>query len=150
LAAGMKMAVFWVIVSCSVIEVHWHFRGACCIHHHGSARLLPGCTAKQPRKQPSSKFYLTVDFFLSLCFFPLPNVCTASIQQTIHIKCKHYVKRRKNNLDYIMNIYSVSLLLKIRGFLTFENEEKCLKFKHSATVSGEICIWQLWNTLKLT
>jgi hypothetical protein len=29
----MKMAVFWVVAPCSLVEVYWHFRGACCLYH---------------------------------------------------------------------------------------------------------------------
>jgi hypothetical protein len=29
----MKMAVFWFVAPCSLIEVYWRFRGACCSHH---------------------------------------------------------------------------------------------------------------------
>jgi hypothetical protein len=32
-AASMKMAVFWDVVPCSLVEVHWRFRSACCFHH---------------------------------------------------------------------------------------------------------------------
>jgi hypothetical protein len=28
------MAVIWVVVPCSVVEVHQHFRGVYCLHHH--------------------------------------------------------------------------------------------------------------------
>jgi hypothetical protein len=28
-----KMAVFWVVALCSLVEVYGHFRGACCLHH---------------------------------------------------------------------------------------------------------------------
>lgn len=31
-----NIAIFWVVVPCSWAEVHWHFRGACCICHQGS------------------------------------------------------------------------------------------------------------------
>jgi hypothetical protein len=31
----MKMAVFWVVVTCSLVEVYRRFRGACCLHHQG-------------------------------------------------------------------------------------------------------------------
>jgi hypothetical protein len=34
LAAGsMKMAVLWDVEPCSLLEVYWHFRGACYLHH---------------------------------------------------------------------------------------------------------------------
>jgi hypothetical protein len=29
----MKMAVFWVVAQCSLVEVYQRFRGACCLHH---------------------------------------------------------------------------------------------------------------------
>jgi hypothetical protein len=33
-AASMKMAVFWVLVPCSLVELYRRFRGAFCLHHH--------------------------------------------------------------------------------------------------------------------
>jgi hypothetical protein len=30
---SMKMAVFWVIVPCSLVEVYQCFRGPCCLHY---------------------------------------------------------------------------------------------------------------------
>jgi hypothetical protein len=35
-AASMKMAVFWIVVPCSLVEVYQCFRGACYFHHHGN------------------------------------------------------------------------------------------------------------------
>jgi hypothetical protein len=29
-ASYLKMTVFWVVAPCSLVEVYWHFRGACC------------------------------------------------------------------------------------------------------------------------
>jgi hypothetical protein len=34
-AASMKMAVFWVVAPCSLVEIYRRFRGACCIHIQG-------------------------------------------------------------------------------------------------------------------
>jgi hypothetical protein len=31
----MKMAAFWVVVLCSLVEIYRHFRGAFCFHHEG-------------------------------------------------------------------------------------------------------------------
>jgi hypothetical protein len=31
----MKMAVFWVVVPCSLVEVYRRFRGPCCFHNQG-------------------------------------------------------------------------------------------------------------------
>jgi hypothetical protein len=35
MAASMKMAVFWVVAPCSLVEVNRRFRDACCLHHQG-------------------------------------------------------------------------------------------------------------------
>jgi hypothetical protein len=29
----MKMAVFWDVAQCSLVEAYRPFRGACCLHH---------------------------------------------------------------------------------------------------------------------
>jgi hypothetical protein len=58
----MKMAVFWVVAPCSLVEVYQRFRGPCCLHHQGDpsfhpwnvGKLLPDYTELQPRRQPSS------------------------------------------------------------------------------------------------
>jgi hypothetical protein len=52
-AVSTKMAVFWVIALCSLVEVYQRFRGLCCLHHQGDA-LMIDYTALQPRRQPSS------------------------------------------------------------------------------------------------
>jgi hypothetical protein len=31
----MKMAVFWVVAPCSLVEVYQRFRRLCCLHHQG-------------------------------------------------------------------------------------------------------------------
>jgi hypothetical protein len=53
MAASMKMADFWVVAPCSLVEVYQRFRGPCCLHHQGN-RLDDGDhTALQPRRQLS-------------------------------------------------------------------------------------------------
>jgi hypothetical protein len=32
----MKIAVFWVVAPCSLVEVYQRFRGPCCLHHQGA------------------------------------------------------------------------------------------------------------------
>jgi hypothetical protein len=66
-AATMKIAVFWVVAPCSLVEVYQRFRGACCLHHRPNDRgskhiwnvgkLLQDYTALQPRRQPPSLLY---------------------------------------------------------------------------------------------
>jgi hypothetical protein len=34
----MKMAVFWVLVTCSLVQVYQRFGGPCCLHHQGDDR----------------------------------------------------------------------------------------------------------------
>jgi hypothetical protein len=31
----MKMAVLWVVATCSLVEVYQRFRGPCCFHDQG-------------------------------------------------------------------------------------------------------------------
>jgi hypothetical protein len=33
----LKIAVFWVVAPCSLVEVYQRFRGPCCLHHQGDA-----------------------------------------------------------------------------------------------------------------
>jgi hypothetical protein len=59
-----KMAVFWALAPCSLVEVNQRFRGPCRLHHQGDdggskdlwkvGKLLPDYTAPKPRRQPSS------------------------------------------------------------------------------------------------
>jgi hypothetical protein len=34
-AVSTKMAVFWVVAPCSLVEVYQRFRGPWCLHHQG-------------------------------------------------------------------------------------------------------------------
>jgi hypothetical protein len=52
MAMSTKIAVFWVVAPCSLVEVYQRFRGPCCLHHQGPD---DGGTALQPRRQ-SSRF----------------------------------------------------------------------------------------------
>jgi hypothetical protein len=38
-AVSMMMAVFWVVASCSLVQVCQRFRGTCCLHLQGDHRL---------------------------------------------------------------------------------------------------------------
>jgi hypothetical protein len=47
-AASMKMAVFWVVAPCSLVDVYQRFRGPCCLHHQGMALTrLHGATTQK-------------------------------------------------------------------------------------------------------
>jgi hypothetical protein len=45
----MKIAVFWVVAPCSLVEVYQRFRGPCCLHHQGD----------RPKTQKTAIFILT-------------------------------------------------------------------------------------------
>jgi hypothetical protein len=34
-AVSMKIAVFWVVAPCSLVEIYQRFRGPSCLHHQG-------------------------------------------------------------------------------------------------------------------
>jgi hypothetical protein len=36
----VKMAVFWDVAPCSLVEVYRRFRGACCLHHQGGLKVF--------------------------------------------------------------------------------------------------------------
>jgi hypothetical protein len=36
----MKMAVFWVVTPCSLVEVYQRFRGPCCFHHQANSYTI--------------------------------------------------------------------------------------------------------------
>jgi hypothetical protein len=38
-AVSTKMAVFWVVAPCSLVEVYQRFRGPCCLHHQGDVSV---------------------------------------------------------------------------------------------------------------
>jgi hypothetical protein len=35
-AVSTKIAVFWVVALCSLVEVYQRFKGPCWLHHHGN------------------------------------------------------------------------------------------------------------------
>jgi hypothetical protein len=44
-AVSTKMAVFWVVAPCSLVEIYQRFRGPCCLHHQGDDND-PSCPIK--------------------------------------------------------------------------------------------------------
>jgi hypothetical protein len=45
-AVSTKMAVFWVVAPCSLVEVYQRFRGPCCLHHQGATTQKTAITVK--------------------------------------------------------------------------------------------------------
>jgi hypothetical protein len=58
-----KMAVFRVVVPCSLVEVYQRFRGLCCLHHQGDEGTHPSLIALMTEAARSSEtmvnFYQT-------------------------------------------------------------------------------------------
>jgi hypothetical protein len=57
--ANMKVALFWDVASCSLIDTDRHFRGTYCLHHQSSkliwnVSLLPDYMVHHPRTEPAS------------------------------------------------------------------------------------------------
>jgi hypothetical protein len=46
----MKMAVFWLVAPCNLVEVYRRFGGTCCCHLRGDGKLIPDYVAQQPKK----------------------------------------------------------------------------------------------------
>jgi hypothetical protein len=49
MAVSTKVAVFWIVAPCSLVDVYERFRGPCCLHHQGdysSTRLYGATTQK--------------------------------------------------------------------------------------------------------
>jgi hypothetical protein len=47
MAVSTKMAVFWVVVPCSLVGVYQCFRGPCCLHHQGHSTRLHDATTQK-------------------------------------------------------------------------------------------------------
>jgi hypothetical protein len=45
-AANMKMAVFWVVTPCSLVEVYQRFRGTCYLRHQGDGMMEAASTSE--------------------------------------------------------------------------------------------------------
>jgi hypothetical protein len=43
----MKMAVFWVVAPCSLVEVYQRFASLCCLHHQGDCTRLHGARTQK-------------------------------------------------------------------------------------------------------
>jgi hypothetical protein len=39
-AVSTKMAVFWIVAPCCLVEVYQRFRGSRCLHHQGDHRQI--------------------------------------------------------------------------------------------------------------
>jgi hypothetical protein len=117
-AGTSKMAVFWVVAPCTLVEVYQRFRGPCCLHHQGDGgskvlwkfgTLLPDCTALQLRRQSSSysrhenlKSYGTSRFI----FWPVTLCELQSWRRTQYVPPKHCQKTDidKRSMIHMRNV----------------------------------------------
>jgi hypothetical protein len=63
----MKMALFWVVAPCSMVEVYRCFNGACCLRHQGEAAARTSETSvklyKTTRRNNPEDSDLQIDYF---------------------------------------------------------------------------------------
>jgi hypothetical protein len=65
----LKIAVFWVVAPCSLVEVYQRFRGPSCLHHQGDDQK-PNGMGRQKRNIISLKCYLTLVLLFELKLGP--------------------------------------------------------------------------------
>jgi hypothetical protein len=94
MAWSIKMAVFWFVALCSLVEVYWHSRGACCLHRpddRGSRHLwniskpLPDYMAQQLRRQPSSNLKTC-----SMLMLGIESLLIIQLNQLHEISCSSH------------------------------------------------------------
>jgi hypothetical protein len=88
----MKMAVFWVVAPCSLIEVYQRFRGPCCLHHQG-----PATTQKTAIFKITLSTYINSIVIITEMYFVRGAVPTCHSKELYH--CVGPLKTRSLN-DY--------------------------------------------------
>jgi hypothetical protein len=93
-AVSTKMAVFWVVAPCSLVEVYQRFRGPCCLHHQGDHR-------------PTTRRYNPEDSHIrALVQHTTPFI---ELQTCRHFNQSHY--SRPSNINYSSSNHCISYLL---------------------------------------
>jgi hypothetical protein len=99
---SFSMAVFWVVVPCSVVEVYQRFRSPCCLHHQDQTtrRYNPEDSHLRTHRRENLKFYWEVTsfpvqsprwrisscrFFATVCsvykYYPVPSMSEGRLLQ---------------------------------------------------------------------
>jgi hypothetical protein len=81
-----KIAVFWVVAPCSLVEGYQRFRGPCCLHHQGR---LHGATT-----QKTAIFILTAVRTSNPTYYEHDNGPSGSMKRGVYIdqhSLKHFV-----------------------------------------------------------
>jgi hypothetical protein len=70
MATNMKMAIFWDVAPCSLVDTDKCFRGAYFLHHQGDVgQYLPDYTTHNPRRQPYVVTLVTFNLYLNFIRF---------------------------------------------------------------------------------
>jgi hypothetical protein len=79
-AVSMKIAVFWVVAPCSLVEVYQRFRGPCCLHHQGDRRLDDG-GRKGSLEILANVFHIYINVMLRMRF--IVSLSTAAVMEVL-------------------------------------------------------------------
>jgi hypothetical protein len=102
-AVSMKIAVFWVVAPCSLVEIYQRFRGPCCLHHQGD--FLPSFLAHLsffsslfrvssfsvsfiPSFSPCTPFLLSF-YFLDFLIYCIKIICLFLFSLSLFSLCYH-------------------------------------------------------------
>jgi hypothetical protein len=77
-AASMKMAVFCVVASCSLVEVYWRLRGACCLHHQAIALKRRQTSARLHGTTQKTAIFVHHQFHRSVLLDPVLSMLHSS------------------------------------------------------------------------
>jgi hypothetical protein len=69
-AVSTKMAVFWVVAPCSLVEVYQRFGGPCCLHHQGETLVNFYQTTRQTSIFIQKRVKLVVGIVVFINRFP--------------------------------------------------------------------------------
>jgi hypothetical protein len=58
--SGLKIAVFWAVAPCSLVEVYQRFRGPCCLHHQTTRCYNPEDRHLRTHRRENLKSYHSV------------------------------------------------------------------------------------------
>jgi hypothetical protein len=124
-AVSTKMAVFWVVTQCCLVEVYQRFRGDCCLHRQGdewvSALMMEAANTYETMVnffQATRRYSLEDSHLrnLNLLHFPESSIIFQFVIKTAHwfnVKYKHqlldvYVKHQVISSGNLHNVWRIS------------------------------------------
>jgi hypothetical protein len=81
-AVSMKMAVIWVVVSCSLVKVYRRFRGVYCLHHYGEDKRSRHLTSQMSVNYTTTRSCNSEDSDLNTSVFHLNAYLWAGSQKS--------------------------------------------------------------------